>query len=55
MTAPEHINQIMVNGIPTRHLMGVDEEGNSHVLKCDTDGYLLVKAVPIDASELEDE
>jgi len=55
MTVPEHINQVEVNGIATRHLMGVDPEGNSQPLKCDEDGYLLVKVVVIDAGELEDD
>ena len=50
----DHEERIEVDGVYGRMLMGIDEEGKKRFLRCDSQGYLLVKAAQIDTEDLED-
>jgi len=39
-----------IEGVPARMLMGIDDDDNKRFLRCDQDGFLLVK---ITTDELE--
>ena len=43
-----------VEGVPARILMGLDDDGEKRMLRCDKDGFLLVKAVIVGREEVED-
>jgi hypothetical protein len=43
-----------VDGVPCRVLMGIDADGNKHILRCDKDGFLLVKTISIEEEEIGD-
>lgn len=43
-----------IGGSAVRVLAGVDDDGEKRILRCDKDGFLLVKAVTVDIEELED-
>ncbi len=43
-----------IDNVPARILMGVDDDGEKRILRCDKDGFLLVKAVIVDPEEIGD-
>lgn len=43
-----------IEGSAGRMLMGIDAEGHKRYLRCDVDGFLLVKAVSIEEEEIQD-
>lgn len=50
----DHESRTEIDGIQAKLLMGVDESGKKRFLRCDSNGFLLVKAASIDIEELED-
>ena len=51
----EREERVEVDGVPTRVLMGIDANGNKRIIRCDEDGFLLVKAVQVDEEVFDDE
>ena len=49
----EKETRITLDGVPARVLMGIDPSGEKRILRCDEDGYLIVKTVSIDEEEIE--
>lgn len=49
----EKENRVAIDDVPGRMLMGLDTNGQKRFLRCDPEGFLLCKAVPVDAEELE--
>jgi hypothetical protein len=53
---PDNIDKegrIEIDGVAGRMLMGLDVHGNKRFLRCDEDGFLLVKVAIVDPEELE--
>ncbi|MFC1924298.1 hypothetical protein ACFLXA_02910 [Chloroflexota bacterium] len=50
----EKEGRVDIDGVPARILMGVDDDGEKRILRCDKDGFLICKVVSLDREEIED-
>ena len=47
--------RVEIDGVPARLLMGIDADGNKRFLRCDEDGFLIVKAIGVDQAEVAED
>lgn len=50
----EKEGKVLLEGSPIRVMAGKDPSGNKRILRCDEEGYLLCKVVPISQEVIED-